>query len=135
MLSVLVDHLPHLSVSERADILKVVHPFLELFGDVPRQTQVIDHDIDVGDSVPIKQYLYCVNPVKRAVLKKEVEYNLLNNIAEPSMSAWSSPCILVGKSDGTFGFCTDYRRVNALTKPDCYPLHWPCGISCSREQV
>ena len=38
------------------------------------------------------------------------------------MSSWSLPCILVGKSDGTFRFCTDYRRVNAVTKPDCYPL-------------
>ena len=45
---------------------------------------------------------------------------LLNNIAEPSMSAWSSSCILVG--NGTFHFCAYYRRVNAVTKPDCYPL-------------
>ena len=38
------------------------------------------------------------------------------------MSAWGSPCILVGKSDGTFHFCIDYRCVNAVTRPDCYPL-------------
>ena len=70
MLSVLADHLPHLAASERADILKMVHQFPKLFGDVPRQTPIIEHDIDVGDSVPIKQHPYRVNPVKRAVLKK-----------------------------------------------------------------
>ena len=45
-----------------------------------------------------------------------------NNIAEPSSSPWSSPCLLVGKPDGTYRFCTDYRRVNTITLPDCYPL-------------
>ena len=34
----------------------------------------------------------------------------------------SSPCILVPKTDKTFRFCTDFRKVNALTKPDSYPL-------------
>ena len=46
---------------------------------------------------------------------------LENGIAEPTTSAWSSPCILV-MPDGTFRFCTDYRKVNAVTKPDSYPL-------------
>ncbi len=47
---------------------------------------------------------------------------LENNIAVPSYSSWSSPCLLVKKSDSTFRFCTDFRRVNAITKPDSYPL-------------
>lgn len=47
---------------------------------------------------------------------------LENNIAEPSSSPWSSPCLLVKKSDNTFRFCTDFRSVNDLTKPDSYPL-------------
>ena len=89
---------------------------------MPKQTHVIEHDIDVGSAIPIKQHPYRVNPMKRAILRKEVEYMLQNDLAEPSMSAWSSPCILVEKSDRTFRFCTDYRRVNAVTTPDCYPL-------------
>ena len=43
-------------------------------------------------------------------------------LIEPSHSAWSSPCLLVPKPDGTFRFCTDFRKVNSLTKPDSYPL-------------
>ena len=45
-----------------------------------------------------------------------------HGIAEPSYSAWSSPCILVPKPDGTYRFCTDYRKVNSLTKVDSFPL-------------
>lgn len=47
---------------------------------------------------------------------------LSHNIAKPSTSAWSYPCLLVGKSDGSLRFCTDYSKVNAVTKTDCFPL-------------
>ena len=45
-----------------------------------------------------------------------------NGIIEESNSPWCSPCILVPKSDGSVRFCTDFRKVNAVTKPDTYPL-------------
>lgn len=47
---------------------------------------------------------------------------LNNGIAEPSSSSWSSPCLIADKSDGSDRFCIDYRKVNDVTKPDCYPL-------------
>ena len=47
---------------------------------------------------------------------------LRNDIIEQSHSQWSSPCILVPKPDSTYQFCTDFRRVNALTKSDSYPI-------------
>lgn len=43
-------------------------------------------------------------------------------LAVPSCSPWSSPCVLVPKPEGTFQFCTYYRKVNAVTVPDCFPL-------------
>lgn len=118
----LVNHLPHLSQSEKTDILRLVESFPHLFSDVPSCTTVIEHDIDVGSALPIKQHAYRVNPMKRDLLKKEVIYLLDNNLAEPSFSAWSSPCLLVNKPDGSYRFCTDYRKLNSITKPDCYPL-------------
>ena len=47
---------------------------------------------------------------------------LKNNIIEISSSEWSSPCVLVPKSDGTFRFYTDFRKLNAVTRADSYPL-------------
>ncbi len=55
-------------------------------------------------------------------MKTEVKYLRQNNFASPSQSAWSSPCLLVPKSDSSVRFCTDYRKVNAVTKPDSFPL-------------
>ena len=80
------------------------------------------HNVDVGNAEPIKQNPYRVNPRKLEFLRKEVGYMLEHGIIEPSQSNWSSPCLLVPKSDGSYRFCTDYRKVNSVTKSDSYPI-------------
>lgn len=93
-----------------------------LVTDVPSQTHLLKHDIDVGESQPIKQHPYRVCPDKRRRLKKQVESMVQHGIAEPCCNAWSSLCLLTDKANGEDRFCTDFRKVNAVTKPDCYPL-------------
>lgn len=115
-------YLDHLTVDQRIDIVTLLSDFKSLFGDVPTQTNVLKHDIKVNGARPIKQHSYRVNSVKRSVMRQEVAYLLENDLAKPSCSPWSSPCLLVPKPDGTFRFCTDYRKVNAVTVPDSYPL-------------
>jgi hypothetical protein len=59
---------------------------------------------------------------KREVMKKEAEYLLEKGLPKPSCSPWSSPCLLAPKADGSPRFCTDYRKVNAVTVPYSFPL-------------
>ena len=80
------------------------------------------HDVDVGDSQPVKQHPYRLNPTKQQYLQCEIEFLLQNDFIEPSKSPWSSPCILIPKADGSYRMCTDYRKVNILTKSDTYPI-------------
>lgn len=122
VLAGLDDFLSHLPESGKNEICVLIKENMVLFGDVPTQTHVLSHDIDVGDHKPLKQHAYRVNPTKRAVMLKEADYLIAHGFAVPSSSPWSSPSLLVPKSDQTPRFCTDYRRVNAITKPDSFPL-------------
>ena len=94
----------------------------DIFPDVPGRTTCAFHNVDVGDAIPIKQNPYCVNPKKLEFMRREVNYMLKHGIIEQSHSNWSSPSLLVPKGDGSYHFCTDYRKVNAVTKSDFYPI-------------
>lgn len=50
-----------------------------LFGDVPSRPDVLEHDIDVGDAVPIKQRFYRASPDKLGYTDSEVEYSMIQN--------------------------------------------------------
>lgn len=122
LLSSLEAHLSYLPPRQRDDIMVLITSHLPLFSDVPSQTTVLRHDIDIGTAAPIKQHAYRCPLAKREMMKEAVDYMVRNGLARPSCSPWSSPCLLTPKSDGTPRFCTDFRKVNAVTVPDSFPL-------------
>ena len=114
--------LSHLPSVQRKELAEVINQYREVFPDVLNKTNIIEHDVDVVDSAHIQQHPYRVNPMKKELLDKEVQYILKNDIIEESQSNWSSPCILVPKHEGGFRFCTDFRKVNDKTKSDSFPI-------------
>ena len=114
--------LSHLEPSQQEELKQLIHEYEHLFPDIPTRTDKIYHDVIVEDSKPIKQHPYRMNPLKQKQLQDEVKYFLENDFIEPSQSNYSSPCILVPKSNGTYRMCTDYRKVNSVTKTDSFPI-------------
>jgi hypothetical protein len=45
-----------------------------------------------------------------------------HGVIEESDSPWSSPVVLTRKKNGELRFCVDYRKLNDVTKKDCFPL-------------
>ena len=114
--------LSHLDPVQRKELKQLIYQYEHLFPDIPTRTDKIYHDVNVEDSQPVKQHPYRMNPTKQKYLKEEILYLLDNDFIEPSQSEWSSPCILVPKPDGTYRMCTDYRKVNNLSKTDTFPI-------------
>ena len=110
--------------SLRSDIVNLFSLYPKVVSDFPGYCNLILHDVDINADckAPIRQAAYRVNPAKLDILKQEVDYLLKHDLAEPSKSPWSSPCILVPKPDGSSRLCTDYRKLNQVTIPDAYPL-------------
>ena len=85
-------------------------------------TSVLSHEIHTGDCYPIKQPPRRLAPAKVEIVSQQINSMLENDVIEHSVSPWASPVVLVRKSDGTFRFCVDYRRLNNATHQDAYPL-------------
>ena len=64
--------LSYLPLVQRKELVEVIPQYREVFPDVPSKTNFIEHDVDVGDSAPIKQHPYRVSPMKKELLDKEV---------------------------------------------------------------
>ena len=114
--------LSHLDDEKKSDIKQLMKNSSNIFGDTPSVTNLIEHDIEIQESRPIKQRPYRADPIKQEQIKKEIAYMKENGIIENSSSPWSSPCLVVPKADGSSRLCTDFRKVNDVTIPDNYPL-------------
>ena len=86
------------------------------------RTNLVAHDIDTGDAAPIRQPPRRVPFMMQPELDKEMSRMLEQGVVEPGQSPWASPVVLVRKKDGSIRFCVDYRRLNAVTRFDAYPL-------------
>ncbi|GBM17553.1 Retrovirus-related Pol polyprotein from transposon 297 [Araneus ventricosus] len=114
-----------LNEEQRTAVRKLLNEFQNLFStcdaDVGR-CNMTQHRINTGDHPPIKQY-----PRRLPLARKEEADHLVkemvdNGIIEESLGPWASPIVLVKKKDGSTRFCVDYRKLNEITKKDCYPL-------------
>jgi hypothetical protein len=99
---------------------------LELNGEVCTltfsRTTVFKHKIYIRHEVPIKQRSNRLSPAKLVILNEQLKSMLPNGVVEPSFSGWASLVVLIPKKDGGYRFCVDYRKPNAITESDAYPL-------------
>ena len=103
-------------------LAKHVHTFPAPGSPITGWTDAVVHEIDTGSTRLIRCNPRKLSPRKIKIQQELVDKMLEDGQIEPSDSAWSGPTVLVTKKDGNTRFCVDYRRLNARTKKDAFPL-------------
>ena len=85
-------------------------------------TNAVYHTIPTGGAAPIRQRYRPVPPNLYAELRTLLRDMLDGGVVRESSSPWAAPVVLVKKKDGSWRFCVDYRKLNAVTHKDAYPL-------------
>ena len=114
-----------LSTGEQYELAKTLIRYEDIFvgpDGTLGKTNVVKHEILTGDSRPIKHAPRRVGPHQQEIIQTEVDKMLSAGVIAPSESPWASPVVIVRKKDGSVRFCVDYRRLNAVTVKDAYPL-------------
>ena len=79
------------------------------------------HIRTVDGQVPIAVPMYGSSPAKRAVMDEQLDKWFEQDVIEPSKSPWSAP-VVIAYHNGKPRFCVDYRKLNAATIPDEFPI-------------
>ena len=83
------------------------------------RTQLIEMEIDTGDSLPVAQSPYTLPLKHYDWVRQEIETLEKSGVIERSLSRWVSPVIVIPKKSAPDEpprrrLCIDYRKVNAL---------------------
>ena len=120
----------HVPRSILTQFKSLLHDFQHVFHLPDSPLSIIKgvyHHIPTGDSPPVYRLPYRKDPAELSAIKAEIACMLKLNIVHQSNSAWGAPCILVRKplekgKPQPPRFVVDYRRLNAVTSSNGYPI-------------
>lgn len=104
---------------EAADLIKEFADVFEEPTGIPSGTT--KHAINLTGEMSAR-VTYRMSTAELDELKLQLTDLTSRGWIRPSKSAFASPVIFVKKKDGSMRLCVDYRRLNALTVKDKYPL-------------
>ena len=122
------EHLPslsHLKAPDRRRYQQLLQEFPQLFSGDPMEcgeVPGVTHKIQTGDAAPTVTRQWRLPHSSRQTIRDQCDRMAKAGVIEPASSPWLSPVVLVRKKSGEVRFCVDFRRINALTTGDSYPL-------------
>lgn len=81
------------------------------------------HEIELIEQPDLRTPpLFRMSAQELQAVKTYIDENRAKGFIEPSKSDFGSPCLLAKKPGGGLRFCVDYRKLNAVTRKNRYPL-------------
>nr|XP_025035341.1 uncharacterized protein LOC112544063 [Pelodiscus sinensis] len=103
-----------------------LHHLLDQFRPVltsrPGQTTLVQHEIETEPGRVVRDNMRPLPRKLWGTVKEELQAMLEWGVIQESRSEWRSPIVLVPKADGSTRFCIDFRKVNAISRFDAYPM-------------
>jgi hypothetical protein len=100
------------------------------------RTNIMYHTIEVVPGTqPIKQKRRPVPPNYMDAFKKSIIEMEEAGLIEPARSPWCSPIHIVRKEDGSIRIAQDYKKLNAVTIKDAYPLPNISNMFCKLSKA
>ncbi|MDI6015466.1 reverse transcriptase/ribonuclease H family protein, partial [Escherichia coli] len=119
------------SQQEATDLLKQLPEQYRAFADVfsKEASDILpphrpyDHKIELtGKNTLTYCPLYKSTEEELEATRKYIHENLKKGFITPSNAPYASPVLMVRKANGELRFCVDYRRLNAISRRNQYPL-------------
>lgn len=85
-------------------------------------TNKVKHQNKLSDQTPIKQRPRPIHPQDLDAVIQHLKELLDSGVIRESDSPFTSPIVVVRKKNGSVSLCIDYRKLNAQTIKDAYPL-------------
>lgn len=103
------------------------HDFADVFNkataDKLPERRSYDHHIPLVDGASLPQSrLYPLSASELDSARKYLDENLKRGFIRPSTSPIAAPILFAKKKDGSLRLCVDYRKLNAITVKNKYPL-------------
>jgi hypothetical protein len=114
-----------LSTEQGSEVMQLLSKYPDVLSDMPGRTSLGEHEIKLTTNDPVRLKPYPISHALKDTVRTELQSMKQLGVIEASTSAYSSPIVMVKKSDGSIRFCIDFRALNRITVFDAEPLPDP----------
>ena len=111
-----------LTSEQSAEVEALVEQYPDVLTSVPGCTDLIQYDIKLLTSEPIRSKGYPVLFKAGDIMDSEIKEMIELSVIEKSVSPYSSPIVLVPKKDSLVWFCIDFWKLKKVTEFDAEPM-------------